>query len=164
MVLCVRGHFMRALIGSAIVGGVTLALIVWAHHLTAQQRNGGLHWYGALVLLWATLVVVILTLWTIAAVATARRVELTRPILTVEAVLAVALTAAMVVMVGATAVWWAAMAKDAPGFLSTSPGGTPGSPWDLLARRHGRPDAPRAGCCRDGCGREWATWATMRSD
>ena len=78
----VRGHFMRALIGSAIVGGVTLALIVWAHHLTAQQRNGGLHWYGALVLLWATLVVVILTLWTIAAVATARRVELTRPILT----------------------------------------------------------------------------------
>jgi len=37
----------------------------------------------------------------------------------------------MVVMVGATAVWWGAMAKDAPAFLNASPGGVPGSPWDV---------------------------------
>ncbi len=60
----VRRHFMRALVCTALVGVVTLPLLLWAHHLTPHQRNGGLHWYGALFLLWAALIVVTLALWT----------------------------------------------------------------------------------------------------
>ena len=48
-----------------------------------------------------------------------------------EAILAAVIAVAMVFMVGATAVWWGAMAKDAPAFLNASPGGVPGSPWDI---------------------------------
>ena len=46
-------------------------------------------------------------------------------------VVALIIAVAMVVMVGATAVWWGAMAEDAPAFLKSSPGGFPGSPWDV---------------------------------
>jgi hypothetical protein len=160
----VRGHFVRALVSTALVGAVLLALSAWAHHLTAQQRNSGLHWYGVLFLLWAALVVVTVTLWTVAAVATARRVELPGAILTAEAALAAALTVAMVVMVGATAVWWAAMAKDAPGFLSTSPGGAPGSPWDLWLVATVVLMLVAVGIAALGVAREVRVWTAMRSD
>ena len=160
----VRGHFVRALISTALVGAVFLTLSGWAHHLTTQQRNNGLHWYGVLFLLWAALVVVTVTLWTVAAVATARRVGLSGAILAAEAVLAAALTAAMVVMVGATAVWWAAMARDAPGFLSTSPGGAPGSPWDLWLVVTVVLMLLALGAAVAGVAREARVWATMRSD
>jgi len=160
----VRGHFVRALISTALVGAGLLALSAWAHHLTAQQRNSGLHWYGVLFLFWAVLVVVTVTLWTVAAVATARRVELPGAILGAEAALAAALTLAMVVMVGATAVWWAAMAKDAPGFLNTSPGGAPGSPWDLWLVVTVVLMLLALGAAAVGVAREVRVWATIRSD
>jgi hypothetical protein len=160
----VRGHFIRALICTVLASGVLLPLSLWGHHLTAQQRNSGLHWYGVLFLLWAALVVATLTLWTVAAVATARRVDLTRAILIAEAALAAALTAAMVVMVGATAVWWAAIAKDAPGFLSTSPGGAPNSPWDLWFVATVVLMLVAVGIAALGVAREVRVWTAMRSD
>ncbi len=131
----VRGHFLRALACTGLTVAVAVPLLVWAHHLTSHQRNSGFHWYGALYLMWAALIVITLTLWTGAAIAAGRRVDLTSPILTAEAALAAAVAVAMVVMAGATAVWWGAMAKGAPAFLTASPAGASGSPWDswLLA-------------------------------
>ena len=127
----VRGHFLRALACTGITIAVTVPLVVWAHRLTPHQRNGGFHLYGTVFLFWAALIVMTLTLWTVVAIAAGRRVALSRAILTWEAVLAAVIAAAMAVMVGATAVWWAAMAEDAPTFLNAGPGGVAGSPWDV---------------------------------
>jgi hypothetical protein len=127
----VRGHFLRALASTGLTVAVTVPLVVWAHHLTPHQRNGGLHLYGILFLIWAALIVMTLTMWTVVAIVAGSRVVFSKAILTAEAILAVVIAVAMVVMVGATAVWWGAMAKDAPAFLNANPGGVPGSPWDV---------------------------------
>ena len=127
----VRGHSLRALACTAVTIAFTVPLVVWAHHLTAHQRNGGLHWYGAVLVLWAVLLAITLTLWTVVAVAAARRLELSAAVLKAEATLGAAVAVAMVVMVGATATWWGGMANDAPSFLNASPAGAPGSPWDV---------------------------------
>jgi len=127
-----RGHLLRALGATALTVAVTAPLLMWAHRLTSQQRNGGLHWYGALYLMWAALIVITLTLWTVVAIAAARRVHLSKRMLAAESVLAVAVALAMVVMIAATAAWWGAMAHDAPAFLSARPAGSPASPWDSL--------------------------------
>jgi len=160
----VRRHFMRALVCTALVGVVTLPLLLWAHHLTPHQRNGGLHWYGALFVLWAALIVVTLALWTMAAIATARRVEFSPAVLTAEAALAAAIAVAMVLMVGATAVWWGAMANDAPAFLSASPSGAAGSPWDLWFVATVGLMLVAVGAAAFGVVRELRVWTTMRSD
>ena len=44
----VRGHFLRALACTGLTVAVTVPLVLWAHHLTPHQRNGGLHLYGIL--------------------------------------------------------------------------------------------------------------------
>lgn len=110
----------------------SVPLVRWSHHLTGVQRNGGLPWYGAALLAWAALLALCLCLWTAAAVVVARRLSLTRRVLAAEAALAVGVTVAMAVMVGATAVWWAAMALHAPSFTGSGPGGlarAPVDPW-----------------------------------
>jgi hypothetical protein len=126
-----RGHLLRALGSTALEVVATVPLLVWAHRLTSQQRNGGVHWYGVLYLMWAGLIVVTLTLWTVLAIAAARRVHLSKRMLATESVLAVAVALAMVVMITATAVWWGAMAHAAPAFLSARPAGSAGSPWNV---------------------------------
>jgi hypothetical protein len=127
----VRGHFLRAIACTGFTVAVTLPLILWAHHLTPHQRNGGLHLYGIVFLVWAALIVMTLALWTVVAIVVGNRVAFSKAILAAEAILAVVIAGAMFVMVGATAVWWGVMAKDAPAFLTASPGGVPGSPWDV---------------------------------
>jgi hypothetical protein len=126
----VCGHFLRALACTGLTVAVTVPLVEWAHHLTPHQRNGGLHLYGTLFLIWVALIVTTLTLWTVVAIVAGNRVVFSKTILIAEAILAVVVAVAMVVMVGATAVWWGAMANDAPAFLNASPG-VPGSPWDV---------------------------------
>ena len=127
-----RRHLLRALGATALTVVVTVPLLVWAHRLTSQQRNGGVHWYGAVYLMWGALIVLTLTLWTVVAIAAARRLHLSKRLLAAESVLAVAVALAMVVMIAATAVWWGAMAEHAPAFLNARPAGTPASPWDWL--------------------------------
>ncbi len=126
----VRGHFVRALAGTVLSGAATVLVVLRAHTLTPEQRDSGFHWYGALFLIWAALIVITLALWTVVAVAAARRSVFSPAILTAEAILAAAVALAMMVMVGATAVWWGAMAAAAPAFLSATPENAPGSTWD----------------------------------
>ena len=158
---CVRGHILRALACTAITAAVTVPVLLSAHHLTSQQRNNGLHWYGALFLAWAALIVITMALWTVVAVAAARRVKFPPAILTVEALLAIAIAVAMLVMLGATAVWWGAMAKDAPAFLSSSPGGAPGTPWDLWLVATVLLMAAAMGTAAVGVARELRVWIKM---
>jgi hypothetical protein len=127
----VRTHCFRTLACTAITGSFTVLVLVWAHHLTAHQRTGGLHWYGLMFLLWAALMAITLATWSGMAMAIVGKLTLPTRILSAEAVLAAVVALAMVVMVGATAVWWGAMTRHAPGFLSASPGGAPSAPWDL---------------------------------
>jgi hypothetical protein len=153
---------LRALVGTVLTVSSTVPLLLWAHHLTPPQRNGGLHWYGVLFLMWTALIVTTLALWTVVAVAAARRVEFPKVILTVEAALAAVIAGTMVVMVGATAVWWGSMAKDAPTFLSASPGGTPSSPWDLWLIATVALMAVAMAAAAAGVIREVRTWTEMR--
>jgi hypothetical protein len=158
----VRGHVLRALACTVFTGASTVAVLVWARHLTAEQPMG-LHWYGAAFLMWAALIVLSLMSWTVVAVAAARRVEFTRAILTAEAALAVAITGAMVVMVGATAVWCLSMARVAPAFLAASPGGAAGSRWDVWLAATVSLMVVAMGTAAVGAFREVRVWAEMRS-
>ncbi len=158
----VRGHFLRALACSGLTVAVTVPLIVWAHHLAPHQRNDGLHVYGTLFLIWAALIVTTLTSWTVVAIVVGSRVEFSKAILTAEAILAVVIAVAMVSMVGATAVWWSAMAKDAPAFLNASPGGVPGSPWDVWLVATVALMVLAMGAAAAGVVREARVWRGMR--
>jgi hypothetical protein len=127
----VRGHYLRDLSYAALTAVVTALLFVWARRLTPLQRSAGIHWYGGLFLVWGSVSALTLVLWAAAAIATVRRIEVTRTILNVEATLAVVIAGAPLVMFVAVAVWWTAMAKNAPGFLHANPAGAPGPPWDV---------------------------------
>lgn len=124
-----RGHVVRAVVVTAVTGGVSAPLIGWAHHLSSQQRNGANGWHYALFLIWAALMALTLGMWTVVAVAAGRRVTLSRTVLRAESILAAVVGLAMTVMLGATAVWWAAMANQAPSFLTSDPTGAPLDPW-----------------------------------
>jgi len=113
-----RPHVVRAIALSATTVALTLPLALWAHQLSEQQRNGGSAVYSAAFLGWAALGVISLAMWTAAAVAVGRRVELSPRALQAETRLALALVAAMVVVTVASAVWWAGMAAYAPSFLT----------------------------------------------
>ena len=113
----IRRHVARAAAASLLTAGVTVAAAGWAHHLTQAQRNGGNASYSALFLVWAGMVAVTITLWTVAAVTTARRLTISRNLLLAEGALATVLTTGMLIMLVAAAVWWAAMATSAPSFF-----------------------------------------------
>jgi hypothetical protein len=161
--IAVRSHIWRAVAGTALTVATTVPFVLWAHHLTPHQRNGGIPWYGALFLIWAALIVITLALWTVVAVAAGRRLELSTAILTAEAILAAVVAGAMVVMVGATAVWWGAMAKDAPTYLHASPGGVPGSPWDVWLIASVALMTAAMGTAAAGVVREVRVWTKVRA-
>jgi hypothetical protein len=116
----IRPHALRAAACTVATAVVTVPLLVWAHHLTSDQRNGGSTAYTTVFLIWAALVAVTLALWTGLAVAAARKVSFSRSVLTAEAGMAVAVAFAIVGILTATTVWWATVAERAPAFLSGS--------------------------------------------
>ena len=127
----VRRHYFRAATLSVFAVAVLFPLSLWAGHLSQYQRNGGDGWYSLAVTIWALLVVVVVALWTIAAVASVRRMEFAPRVLLIEGALAVALTSAMAVITAATALWWATVADHAPWFLQGTAAGSPASPVTL---------------------------------
>ena len=123
-------HIFRATAVTAVAVVATAGLVPWAHSLSFAQRNGNDWPYTIAFLMWALLIVALLGLWTAAAVAIGRRLEFAPAILATEALLAGALTTAMIAMTAATATWWAAIATDAPWFLHGTAPGTSGSPFE----------------------------------
>ncbi len=124
----IRRPVLAAVACSVAVVIVTAALSTWAHHLDIRQRNGGDIAYTTAFLAWAGLAAVMLGLWAAVAVAVGRRIDLGTRAVRLEGVLAVLVTACMVSMTAAVAVWWAAMAEGAPWFLAGTPPGTRPSP------------------------------------
>ena len=118
----IRRHVTRAAASTAATAAMTVAVGVWAHHLSDPQRNGSNAGYAALFFVWASVVVMTVALWTVATVATARRLALPRRILLAEGALATVVTIGMLVMVLAAAAWWVAMASSAPSFFGGAPG------------------------------------------
>ncbi len=127
----IRGQVVRAAAATVVAVVAFLGLVALAHTVTPEQRNGGLlyHpvvWYYLVAFVVTMLVIVAtLVLWMVAAVTVARRLELSRRVLSVEGSLAVAVAVAMSLMTAATALWWGAVASGAPWFIQ---GARPGSP------------------------------------
>lgn len=117
----IRRHVLRAAVVTALAAATTLILTAWAHRLTAPQRNGGSTGYAAVFLVWAGLLVVTLSLWTVVGVLTTLRLNLSRRVLLAEAALATGVTAGMLVMSVAAAVWWKSVASSVPWFFGWSP-------------------------------------------
>jgi len=124
----VRRPIRRALGASGIAAVATSAMAVWAHHMDLPQRNGGNVGYGLAFLAWVLLLVANVGLWTAAGVAVARRIDLGRTALRIEAVLAVAVAVVVGAMTAAVSLWWVAMAQGAPWFLAGTRPGTHPSP------------------------------------
>lgn len=117
----IRAHALRAAGCTLLTAGISAPLLIWAHHLSAHQRNGGSAGYGILFLVWAALIVGTLVLWTMAAVVAARNVTFSRSLLAAEAGMAIAVALAVVAILAATSLWWALIAERAPTFLSGDP-------------------------------------------
>ena len=126
----VRRSFLRAAVLSLFALALTIALARWAQSLSPSKRNGADDLYSAGFVLWFAVAVSCLFAWAVAAAAVARRLELSRVVLRVEAGLAVGVAAAMVVMTVATLVWWASLADAAPWFFSGRPIGSGGNGID----------------------------------
>ncbi len=115
----VRRHVARAGALTALAAVALVPLSLWAHHLDGFQRNGGNGGYVGAFVLWGFMAAASLALWTGAAVAVVRRLDLSGRVLRAEALLAVALQVLIVGLATAVGLWWAAMASEAPWFVAT---------------------------------------------
>lgn len=93
-------------------------LVAWAHSLSAHGRNGGLPIYGWFFILVSLAFFAAVGSGTAAAVAVARRVELSRRAVWAVGVMAIALVGVMALALVSLVAWWASEAVHAPGFLA----------------------------------------------
>jgi hypothetical protein len=110
----VRRRLGTAIAATALLAPAVAGLVGVAHHLTSWQRNGHDLGYGLLVAGVGLVALVALVAWTATGVAIARRLDLTGRILSLEAVLAGAVTVSMLGMTAATVVWWTSLERAAP--------------------------------------------------
>ena len=123
----IRRPILRAAWLSALTLAATFGLAAWAHSLGPVARNGGDVAYGAAFVAWVILLATCLLAWAAAAAMTARQLAWSTRTLRFEARLATTVSAAMVVMTIATAVWWGSLASAAPWFFDGRPAGTSAS-------------------------------------
>ena len=102
----------------------TGGLVLWAQALSARQRDGHDLLYGLGALAWALVAIACLAAWTAAAVAAGARIDLSRRLLRLEAWLGVVSATMMVLMLAATCVWWASLARSAPWFFTGASAGS----------------------------------------
>ena len=123
-----RGPIQRATLISCVTIAGIVATSAWAHGLSERQRNGGDAMYAAVFIAVAVLITASLVAWTRIVVRAVRRMDFSRLVLRAEAVLAIGVTGAMMVIIGATALWWTSMAQHAAWFLAGTARGTTPSP------------------------------------
>jgi hypothetical protein len=114
--------FVRRQVGRvAGIGLVTLAIgipvVTWAHHLSSQQRNGGLDLYTACFFVVGLLAVATLATTTLSVVSLAARLDLSTNAVVWLARLALAMVTVMALVAAGTAVWWISLAVHAPSVL-----------------------------------------------
>ena len=115
--MSVRRPIVRAACSTLATAVVLAVVVAWAHELPGTQRDGSNLPYAVSYLALAACTIWTIAAWTLAAVAVARRLDLTATILRREAWLAVTVSLAMVAITAATTVWWVTIAAAAPGFL-----------------------------------------------
>jgi hypothetical protein len=112
----------RRPLARAAIAAITAALafggvLTWAHHLGQHDRNGGLEIYGVVFALVSVAAFVALGAATAAAVAVARRVEFSAPVLRTLGGLALALTGLMGLIFVGVVGWWGSEDAHAPQVL-----------------------------------------------
>jgi hypothetical protein len=119
-----QGAWRPLLVTAIVVGGLSAAWlglsvggIIWAHHLSDAQRNGGSHAFTNIAYGWGSLTVLTVAAWTALAVRAERQLRADRRLLRVEVTAAMLVTAAITLVTAATVTWWAFMASNAPWFL-----------------------------------------------
>jgi hypothetical protein len=127
----IRRQVRQAVAVTVIAISLGVGMVGWAGSLSPAQRNGADAAYVAAFVCLALLASGAVALWARAAGAALRRLEFGRSALLVESGLAVVVALSMCAMTVATAIWWGAMATDAPWFLHGARAGSVGSPLDL---------------------------------
>lgn len=119
----IRRRLAAAALGAVLATAVTAAwlgvLVVWAHGLSAEQRNGGDARYGLAAVGLAVAVAVTLAAWTHVANRALREVRPTIGGVPVGWVARGAATCLVLVSLGA-GMWWVAVGVDAPGFFAAT--------------------------------------------
>lgn len=95
-----------------------VVLVAWAHSLNGHDRNGGLPIYGWFFVLVSLVFFAALGCGTAAALAVARRVELSHRTLRLLGLMAVALVGMMGLALVSLVAWWSSEAVHAPAFLN----------------------------------------------
>ncbi len=130
----IRRRVIWAVAATLATAATTVALAVWARHLTFHQRNAGFGWYQLLFTVFVILFASTVAAWSATVIAATRHLHLRTGQLKVTGSLAVAVAVCMPVMTAAAAVWCGSMATTAPWFLAgTAPGTSPSPlPANLL--------------------------------
>jgi hypothetical protein len=118
----VRAPVVRALLAGVVAAALFASTVGWSRQLSVHDRNGGLSAYSALFLVVSLAAVVAIALGTAAAVAVARKVELGGRTVRALGLLALGVTAALVLIVGGVVAWWAAEAAHAPSVMANGIG------------------------------------------
>ena len=114
----IRSPLARSVAATLIATAAGICVVIWAHHLTAGERNGHDAAYGAGVIALGVLASFCLAAWVATGAAVLRRLALPAGALRLEALAATGLAVAMGAMTASTLVWWRAVSAAAPGFLS----------------------------------------------
>ena len=101
--------------GSTVVAGIPV--VIWAHHLTTHQRNGGLFVYSAVFVVVSLLIAVFVITSTASIVSLTKRLALSTRSIRRLGQLALAMVGTMAVIMGATILWWVTLADHAPTVL-----------------------------------------------
>jgi hypothetical protein len=115
----IRRSVIRSMVAGFTAIIATVAIVIWSHHLSPHQRNGGFFFHGLVLVLWSLSIVIALVMATAAATAVAHHTSLSRRVLRLLGSMATALTALMLGVAVGTIIWWAVMADYAPRFLGS---------------------------------------------
>jgi hypothetical protein len=96
---------LRALAATGLIAVVLVGVVGWANQLTNGQRNGGDLLYSGAFLVLGFCSVAAVGLWAQAAVLTAGKLALSRPLLRRETMLAATTTVTMAVMTASETIW-----------------------------------------------------------
>lgn len=110
----VRRPLLRAALASLPALAAFVVVLVWSRRLGVAERNGADAAYTAAFVCFGALAALAVACWTAAGVAIARRLRLSVTLLRLEALLAGAVSAAMLATTVATGLWWGALARAAP--------------------------------------------------
>jgi len=118
----VRRPVTRGLVAVTTAAVVAAGVILWAHHLNVNQRNGGSALFGAGASIAGFVALAALAVVTSTVITVTRALNLPRTTLRLLASMALGVTVLMGVIASGIALWWASEATYDPRFLAKSIG------------------------------------------